>query len=107
MRIDPARQERPAAGVDGFVRGRGPGRGAEPGNPLAFDHHCGVAEDAVVRVLGHEFGDIGDQGAHGTILQRRMDQRVAASASAVRDAGLAARAGSAAGVTAGTGVPES
>ena len=101
VRIDPARQERPAPGVHGIVGRRSVGRGAEPGNPLPLDHHRRVAEDAVFRVLGHQFGDVGDQGTHGSILQRRMDQRVAASASAVRDAGLASWTGHSRGTAVG------
>ena len=91
--------------VHGLVGRRSIGSGAEPGNPLPLDHHRRVAEDAVFRVLGHQFGDIGDEGAHGSILQRRMDQRVAASASSVRDAGLAAVGGGTAGDWAAPGCP--
>ena len=95
VRIHPARQHGAAAGIHGVVRGRRVGRRPDPGNPLALDDHRRVMEDAVFRVLGHQLGDIGNEGAHGSILQRRMDIRVAASAAAVRDAGLPAGSGSA------------
>ena len=87
VRIDPARQQGAAAGVDGLVGGRRVRRRPEPGDPFALDHHGRVLQDPVIRVLGHQLGNVGDEGAHESILQRRMDQRVAASASAVRDAG--------------------
>ena len=90
VRVDPARQQGPAAGVDGVVGGRRVRRRPEPGDPFALDHHRRVLQDPVVRVLGHQLGNVGNEGAHESILQRRMDQRVAASASAVRDAGPAA-----------------
>ena len=88
VRVHPARQQRPAAGVHGVVGGRArpaAGPSQEIRSPSITTAASGGRGGPV---LGHQLGDIGDQGAHGSILQRRMDQRVAASASAVRDAGL-------------------
>ena len=96
MRIDPARQDGAAFGVDFFIGGRSVLAGPDPGNPFAFKDDGRIREDPVLQVLGHQLADVGNEcagwcgSAHMPIVQRRTDQRVAASCSAVRDSGLSA-----------------
>ena len=74
--VDEAGQHRPAAAVDGLVRGgRLPG-GAGPGHPAVVDDQgragqCGERPRSLARIIvragvGDQFADVGDQRAHAT-----------------------------------------
>jgi len=68
VRVDEPGQHRPAAGIDRRVCGRGPAGRSGPGHRGVLDDQGGIGdrgEPGVVRVVGDQFADPGDQRATG------------------------------------------